>query len=287
MIRFGPSGNSKSFYEQGYSSSVEMPSWLRKMGLNAYEYNCTKGVKVKPKTAAEIGLESQKNDIFLSVHAPYYINMASTDEKKRENSLRYIMESLHAARIMGAKRIVVHPGSCLGMDRKTALDSAEKLLAHALVMAEEEGLSGINICPEVLGKKNQLGTLDEILHMCELDESLIPTIDFAHIHARTCGMLDSTEAFMLVLDRIEEALGMERMRNIHVHFSKIEFSRGGEKRHVTFDDTGYGPEFSHLAKALLKKCAEPVIICESRGVMAEDALKMKRIYEQVSGDVGR
>lgn len=287
MIRFGPSGNSDSFYEQGHSSSVEMPSWLRKMGLDAYEYNCTKGVKIKLKTAAEIGLEATKNDIFLSLHAPYYINMASTDEKKRENSVRYIMESLRAAHAMGAKRVVVHTGSCTGMDRKTALANAVKLLAHVLVRAEEEGLTGISICPEVLGKKNQLGTLDEILHMCELDESLIPTIDFAHIHARTGGMLDSPEAFMVVLERIEEVLGRERMRNIHVHFSRIEFSEGGEKRHKTFDDIEYGPEFSHLAETLLKKCAEPVIICESRGVMAEDALRMKRIYERALEDVER
>jgi deoxyribonuclease-4 len=256
------------------------------MGLDAYEYSCSKGVRIKRETAVEIGREAEKNDIFLSIHAPYYISMASTDEKKRENSIRYIMESLQAARLMGARRIIVHTGSCLEMDRREALAVAEKLLLRVLKISEDNGLSDISICPEVLGKKNQLGTLDEILHMCELDESLIPTIDFAHIHARTGGELDSPETFEKVFDRIEAVLGRDRMKNIHIHFSRIEFTDGGEKRHRTLDEMEYGPEFRHLASILLRKAVEPVIICESRGVMAEDALKMKNIYKHFAEEGG-
>jgi deoxyribonuclease-4 len=157
---------------------------------------------------------------------------------------------------------------------------------RVLKISEDNGLSDISICPEVLGKKNQLGTLDEILHMCELDESLIPTIDFAHIHARTGGELDSPETFEKVFDRIEAVLGRDRMKNIHIHFSRIEFTDGGEKRHRTLDEMEYGPEFRHLASILLRKAVEPVIICESRGVMAEDALKMKNIYKHFAEEGG-
>jgi deoxyribonuclease-4 len=283
MIRFGPSGNSASFYEQGYKSSIPMPAWLRNMGLNAYEYQCNRGVKITQKTANEIGKEARSNDIFLSIHAPYYINMSSVEQEKRDNSKRYILETMQAAQWMGAKRVVVHTGSCSKVSRDWALNTAIGVLKETIREADEMGFSDIAICPEVLGKLNQLGSLEEILEMCSIDERLIPTIDFGHLHARGMGALNSAEDFEKVIDVIENKLGSERMRKLHSHFSRIEFTKGGEKKHWTIDDTQYGPEFEHLAEVLHKKNMEPVIICESRDKMAEDALKLKQIYENVAG----
>lgn len=283
MIRFGPSGNSESFYEQGYKSSVQMPAWLNAIGLNAYEYQCSKGVKVSEAVARNIGEEASKNGIYLSIHAPYYINMASVEEEKRINSKRYIMETLTCAKWMGAKRIVVHTGSYSKVDKKWALDMAIKVMKEVLGEAREKGLDDIVICPEVLGKQNQLGSLEEIIEICKIDERLIPTVDFGHIHARGQGILKSAEDFIDVLEKIEKSLGYDRLKNLHCHFSRIEFTKGGEKKHWTMDDVQFGPEFEHLAKALHIKQMEPVIICESRGNMAEDALKLKKIYED-AGD---
>jgi deoxyribonuclease-4 len=280
MIRFGPSGNSESFYEQGYKSSVQMPVWLKSLGLNAYEYQCSKGVKISEQTARELGSQALQNDIFLSIHAPYYINMASEEPEKRENSKRYIIETMRAASWMGAERIVVHTGSCSKVSREWALNTAIDVLRDTIREADELKLSNISICPEVLGKINQLGSLEEILHMCRLDERLIPTIDFGHLHARGMGCLNCTEDFERVIDTIENQLGYERLKYIHVHFSRIEYTAGGEKRHRTLDDAAYGPEFEQLAEVLFKKNMEPVIICESREHMAEDALKLKEIYEK-------
>ncbi len=283
MIRFGPSGNSESFYEQGYKSSVQMPVWLNAMGLNAYEYQCSKGVKVSEAVARNIGEEASKNGIYLSIHAPYYINMASEEEEKRINSKRYIIETLTCAKWMGAKRIVVHTGSYSKVDKKWALDMAIKVMKEVLEEAREKSLDDIVICPEVLGKQNQLGSLEEIIEICKIDERLIPTVDFGHIHARGLGILNSVEDFIEVLDKIEKNLGYDRLKNLHCHFSRIEFTKGGEKKHWTMDDVQFGPDFEHLAKALHIKQMEPVIICESRGNMAEDALKLKKIYEH-AGD---
>lgn len=283
MIRFGPSGNSESFYDQGYKSSVQMPAWLRKMGLNAYEYQCNRGVKINKKTAEELGQEAVRNDIFLSIHAPYYINMASAEEDKRKNSKRYILESMTVAKWMGAKRVVVHTGSCSSVSRKWALKTAIEVLRETIREADEMGLTDITICPEVLGKINQLGTLEEILEMCMIDERLIPTIDFGHLHARGMGCLNSPEDFEKVIDNIENCLGIERTQKLHVHFSRVEFTTGGEKKHWTIDDIQYGPEFEHLAGILIKKSMEPVIICESRNNMAEDAAKLRDIYINCGG----
>jgi deoxyribonuclease IV len=219
----------------------------------------------------------------LSIHAPYYINMASEENQKRENSKNYILETLQAARWMGAKRIVVHTGSCSGMNREKALEMAICVMKEAICEADAAGYGDISICPEVLGKVNQLGSLEEILEMCKIDERLIPTIDFGHLHARGQGCLTSVQDFMQALDMTENALGYERLRNFHIHFSRIEFTAGGEKKHWTQDDIQFGPEFELLAEALYKKKSEPVIISESRGRMAEDAVKLKCKYQEITG----
>lgn len=285
MIRFGPAGNSDIFYEQGFKSSLQMPAWLKKMGLSAYEYSCSKGVKISAETAAKLGEEARLNDIFLSVHAPYYINLTNEDPAKREKSREYIYETLKAAKWMGAGRIVVHTGAVGKMSRETALNLACSELKQVLDVADASGYEDVSICPEVLGKLNQLGTLEEVLEMCLIDERLVPTVDFGHLHARCNGCFNSAGDFLRVLDKVENKLGYDRMRNMHIHFSRVEYTKGGEKRHWTLADTQYGPEFSHLAEALIAKSAEPVIICESRGTMAEDALAMMNIYQEIAGGV--
>jgi len=282
MIRFGPSGNSKSFYDQGYSSSVQMPAWLKNMGLNAYEYQCSKGVNIGKSKAIEIGEQAKEHDIYMSIHAPYYINLISEDPEKKEKSIQYILQSMEAAVWMYAERVVVHVGSCTGIDRKEALKIAISSMKETIARADDLGLGNISICPETLGKINQFGTLDEILELCLIDERMIPTIDFGHLYARSGGKVNSVDEFAAVLERIEEVLGYERLKKIHAHFSRIEFTSGGEKRHWTLEDIQYGPEFDYLAEAICDKKMEPVIICESRENMAEDALKLKNIYERIA-----
>lgn len=282
MIRFGPSGNSESFYNQGFKSSVDMPKWLNEKGLTAYEYQCSKGVNISEEKAKELGKQAKQYNIFLSIHSPYFISLSSKEEEKRLKSVDYLIDTLKAASWMGAKRVVVHPGSCSGIERKFALKTAMDVMKIVLKNADEQGLGSINICPETMGKLNQLGDLDEVLEMCLLDERLIPTIDFGHLHARGLGALKSTEDFDRILDTIESKLGKERLQNFHCHFSRIEFTvNGGEKKHWTLADTQYGPEFEHFARAVKKRNLNPIIICESRGTMAEDALRMKSIYEEI------
>lgn len=284
MIKFGPSGNSDLFYEQGHKSSTEAPKWLRDMGLDAYEYSCTKGVKIKESTAARIGEEAEKHNIYLSIHAPYYINLANPDREKRNNSMRHIMESLQAARWMGAKRVVFHPGSCSKMDREKALSIAMETLARVIEKADDRGFGDITLCPETLGKHNQLGSLEEVIEICKLDQRLIPTIDFGHVHAYTCGGLKSREDYARVLDAIERGLGPHRLKSVHMHFSRVEYTSKGEKKHWTLEDAQYGPEFEPLAKLLVERGIEGVVICESRGTMAEDALELKQMYCKILGN---
>ncbi len=279
---FGPAGNSVAFYDAGYKSSQQMPAWLHAMGLGAYEYPCNKGVKIGKPAAEKLGAEARANGIRLSVHAPYYISLSSTEAEKRDNSVRYILQTLEAARNMGATRIVVHSGSCSKMSREKALAIATQTLRAAVQAADEAGFGDITICPETMGKLGQLGTLEEVLALCSVDERLLPTLDFGHLNARTMGGIKDKADYAAILDMVANRLGQDRMAVFHAHFSKIEYGAGGEKRHLTFEDTEYGPEFAPLAELIYERNLSPTIICESRDVMAEDALRMQQIYETIA-----
>lgn len=126
MIRFGPAGNSQSFYDAGYKSSVDAPKWLKSIGLSAYEYQCNKGVNISKEKARQIGQEAQKYDILVSIHAPYYINFGSQEEEKLQKSKEYIYECVEVAKEMKAQRIVFHPGSCAKVKRSLAFETAKK-----------------------------------------------------------------------------------------------------------------------------------------------------------------
>lgn len=277
--RFGPAGNSKSFSAMGYKSSLDVPEYLEKMGLDAFEYQCGRGVNIGEQKAQELGRLAAEKNIKLSLHAPYYISMSGIDPEKRLKSIDYILASARAVNQMGGDRIVVHTGSCGKISREEALSLACDTMKKALSALRENGLGHIHICPETMGKLNQLGTLEEVLALCRLDEQLIPCIDFGHLNARTLGGLRTFEDFKKIFDEIENALGIERLRSYHAHFSKIEYSDGGEKRHLTFADTVFGPDFEPVIELTLKKNCSPTIICESDGTQAEDAKTMKNAYE--------
>jgi deoxyribonuclease-4 len=282
--KFGPSGNSAIFYEQGYKSSTQAPKWLCEMGLDAYEYQCNKGVKISKERAEELGKEAEKYNIQLSIHSPYYINLSSVEEEKRTNSVNYIIETLKAAKNMGAKRIVVHSGSCAKIDRGYALGLAKGTLKTALEQAKALGLGDIHICPETMGKLNQLGTLEEVMELCKLDDNMLPTIDFGHVHARGLGCLKTMPDFEKIFDTIENSLGRDRLSIFHSHYSRIEYTNAGEKKHWCYSNTEYGPEFEPIAELICKKNISPTIICESRDTMADDSVKLKAIYNKFLGE---
>ena len=193
--KFGPAGNSNSFFEMGYKGSLQVPEYVERMGLDAFEYQCGRGVNIGEDKARELGKLAQEKNITLSLHAPYYISMSSVEEEKRLNSINYIMASAHAVDFMGGNRIVVHTGSCGKISRETALELAIDTMKKALATLDDAGLGHIHICPETMGKVNQLGTLTEVLELCKVDERLIPCIDFGHLNARDLGILKSYDDF--------------------------------------------------------------------------------------------
>lgn len=283
--RFGPGGNSEEFARCGYKSTVDAPKFLFEKGLDAYEVECGRGVNMREETALKLAKTAKQYDIALSIHAPYYISLASIEEQKRLNSVKYILSSAKLARLIGANRIVVHPGGLNKMTREESTAMAKETLRLAIDTLDQEGLSDIIICPETMGKINQLGDLDEIMEFCLLDDRMIPCIDFGHLNARTLGGLATADHYGAILDTIENKLGHERMANIHAHFSKIEYSKGGEVRHLTFSDTQFGPDYEPLLDLVARRMDSPVFICESAGTQSEDAFEMKQYYTKCLKEV--
>ncbi len=278
---FGPGGNAEAFYESGGKSTRQAPAWVRSMGLTAYEYEAGKGVGASDAALREIGDAARSADIYMSFHAPYFISLSGTNPETRMNSIGYIEQSARAADLIGADIIVIHCGSCAKISRGEAMELATDTLRRAIETVEYRNVRfGI----ETMGKKNQLGTLEEVIALCKIDPRLVPVVDFGHLNARECGgVFRAADDFRYVFDKIGIELGDDVARNLHCHFSKIEWTDAGEKKHLTFADTTYGPDFMPLAEAIARERLTPTIICESAGTQAHDALAIKQAYERLRG----
>lgn len=278
---FGTGGNSDSFYASGKKSTVQAPEWVKAFGLDAYEFEAGNGLNAGDETLRKIGDAAREHGILMSFHTPYFISLSGTDPEKRLKSIDYISRSLHASELLGADTIVIHAGSAAKITREEAMRLASDTLEKNL---EVNGQTNIRMGIETMGKINQLGTLDEVIELCKISPKYHPVVDFGHLNARNVGnAFPSVDSYREVFDKIANALGDEYAYNLHCHFSKIEYTQAGEKRHLTFADTLYGPDFEPLAEAIIKEGVAPRIISESDGTQAEDALAMKRMWEKARG----
>jgi len=281
MTKFGPSGNGDLFYDQGFKSSIDAPSWLKNRGLNAYEYSFSRGFNISEFLASSLGKKCIENGVEISVHAPYYINLANPDEAMIEKSFNYIITSLKYLKIMGGKRLVFHPGTCGKMSRDEAFLLLKSNMIKLKELIEKEGFTDFIICPETMGKSMQLGTYQEVAEICKIAPFFVPALDFGHINCILQGKLKTQKDFDEIFKYLISEIGEEKTKKVHIHFSKIMYGDKGEIKHLTFEDDEYGPEFEPLAKSLKKYEIEPFVICESRGTQAEDANAMKEIFENI------
>ena len=270
---FGPGGNSESFYAEGNKATLQAPEWVKLKGLDAYEFEAGNGLKAGAETLRKIGEEAKKHGVLMPYHTPYYISLSGVDPEKRLKSIEYITQSLRASELLGADTIVIHAGSAAKISREEAMALASDTLVKNL---EVNGDTEIRMGIETMGKINQLGTLDEVIELCKISPKYHPVVDFGHLNARNVGnYFTDCDSYRAVFDKIANALGDEYAYNLHCHFSKIEYTGAGEKRHLTFEDVTFGPSFEPLAEAIIKENVAPRIICESDGTQAEDAIYMK------------
>ncbi|MBQ3934856.1 MAG: TIM barrel protein [Clostridia bacterium] len=273
---FGPGGNSVSFQKK-YKSTVDAPRFVKECGLDCYEYEAGQGIAASPDTLMQIGLNAKSLGVRLSFHTPYFISLSSVEPEKRIKSIDYLYDSANACRLLGANVMVVHTGSAAKISREQAMAFASDTLRMADRMLEENGFE-VKLGLETMGKLNQLGTLDEVLELCAISPRFVPVVDFGHMNARERGLFRNEDDYKLVFDRISKALGGEFADRLHCHFSKIEYTEKGEKRHLTLEDTVFGPDYEPLMDAIAHLGVSPTIISESAGTQSEDAKTMKERY---------
>ena len=281
MIKFGPAGNCKTFYDAGFKKTLEAPKWLNERGLTAYEYSFGKGFTLPDDTAVMIGEEMKKYGIDISIHAPYYINFSTPTDEMAEKSYNYVLESLRKLRLVGGNRLVVHPASQGKMSRDEAVALCKRRLEILKDKIIDAGYGDMYICLETMGKSMQIGTYEEILDFCTIYDRYIPTFDFGHINALTQGTLKTKEDYQKIIDRSIEVIGLDRTKLAHIHFSKIEYGAKGEIKHLTLEDEIYGPEFYPLAEVLKEYDMQSNIICESKEYQGRDAVILKDIYQSI------
>ncbi len=273
-VIFGPAGKPKEYKGRAY----EACGYLNERRLFAYEYQSTHGLRIKEENAKKLKKDSELNRVTVSMHCPYYINLCSKDPKKIENSIESLFNCARIGEYMGAYRLVFHPGYYSGRTPEKSLGIGKEACKKLINKCEEEGLEDFTFAPETTGKKSQLGQLDEIINICESFEHFEPTIDFAHVHARDCGILNKKEDYNFIFSKLEDHLNIERL---HCHFTTIEYTDKGERKHHTLDENDeYGPNIEDLLSNIIDNGWNANIICETPKLDL-DAIKMRELYESL------
>jgi deoxyribonuclease-4 len=280
--RFGPAGIPPIFRILG-AQSFDVPRLLREEGLDAFEYQAVRwGQKpqMKQEDAERLGVEARKNDVLLSMHGSYYVNLSGKKEVVAA-SKRRIVACAEAARWMGAYVVVFHMGFYGRFEKSYAFRSCVNALKDIVATMNNLGIRNVKLGPETMGRVFQVGSLDEILTICEEVEQTQLVIDWSHLHARHQGRFRKAEDFRAVVEEVERRLGTEVARDMHCHFSKIEYTDKGERRHHVLDEARYGPDFEMLAEVIAEFNMRPVVICETP-ILDVDAMKMRDILRKVT-----
>jgi deoxyribonuclease IV len=273
QVRFGPAGRPLR-----YSGVTELAcDYIREIGLDAYEYQATYGVKIKKQAALRLKDNSQKNRVLVSMHAPYYINLSSNKEDVVERSIERLVQSARAAEWMGAYRIVFHPGFYTKYTPSQAMDRCQNAIDDLGEQLASYGIEEYIFAPETTGKKSQLGSLDEIIKICQNNDKFAPTVDFAHLYARSVGGIKNQSDYSHIFSKLEDQLDMNKL---HCHFTSIEYTDKGEKKHHTLLEKKYGPPLEPLLKEIIERGWEITLICETP-FRDQDALLMQEDYRKI------
>lgn len=272
-FRFGTVGSPLSTPKKP-GGSVGAILRLKELGLDALELGWVRLVRVTEETCAAIRLAAAEQDVLVSIHAPYYINLNATDEEW-VNSRKRLMDAAFYGSLAGATDIIFHPGSYFGKSSDDVLPIAIQRLHGCL---EELTSSGIHVTlrPETMGKSAMLGSLEDTLAMAKSLPGVEPCIDFAHLHARPGdGSINTYGEFSHILELYGKTLGEKSLNHLHIHLSGIQYGEKGEKEHLPLKESDLN--LADLFKALSAFHCHGRILCESP-IMEDDALYMKSLW---------
>ena len=257
------------------TSSISGIKRIRELGLDCMELEFVQGVRMGEKGARNVLEAAGRENVALSVHAPYYINLNSYEEEKLKASLERIYQAARIGSLCGANSIVLHAAFYQKSSKRETYESVSKALRELTGQLRDEGIPAI-LRPETMGKRTQFGTLEEVLALSAEIEGVMPCLDFCHMHARE-GKENSYSEFTKILSRVEETLGKEGLSNMHMHISGVEYSRNGERKHLNLKDSDFN--YPELIKVLKEFKTGGRVILESP-VLEQDALMLRRIYNE-------
>ena len=278
--RFGTAGFPPNFFldkKNGGSNRDKIFSWLKSKNLDALELQCTYGIRMSEEQAIRYRKLAEENNIYLSMHAPYYVCLASQRDEVKERSKQEIIKAFKLAEILGVTRIIFHPGGGYGKSENARGNGIKSIINALNSIKSEINTSKIRVYPEIGGKVNTLGSLDEIIEICKKVSYARPCIDIAHLHAREIGSLTSEDSIIKVLKKIEKELGREILEETHFHMYPVDYTDKGEKVHKMFTED-YHPRAENFISAIKKMNLNPVVICEAHNTQDEGAMLMKGLY---------
>jgi deoxyribonuclease-4 len=270
---FGTAGVPRSTKASNSVAGIER---VRELGLDCMELEFVQGVRMSEKGAENVLEASRRENVALSVHAPYYINLNSSEEEKIKASMERIYQAARIGSLCGAESIVLHAAFYQKNSKEAVYEKVSKALRELAGQFRAEGIPAV-LRPETMGKRTQFGTLEEVLALSEEIEGVMPCLDFSHMHARE-GKENSYPEFMAVLSKVEASLGKEGLANMHMHVSGIEYDRNGEKKHLILRESDFN--YPELLKALKEFGVKGLVICESP-IMEDDALLLKKTYMEL------
>jgi len=259
------------------STTAEGISAVKKLGLGAMELEFVRSVNISKTKAPEVKESAEKNNVVLTCHAPYYINLNSLEKVKLKASKYRILNSARIANLCGAWSVCFHPGFYQKSTKEEAFERVRKSVKELSQILKKEK-NGIWLRLENTSKIFQFGNFDEVLKLSQEFDNVMPTIDFAHLHARSNGEYNTYKEFSGVLEKIENKLGKKGLENMHMHITGIAYGEKGEKHHLNLKESDF--KYRDLIKALKDYKVKGVAISESPNI-EEDALLVKKIYDKL------
>ncbi|NJE77169.1 deoxyribonuclease IV [Thermococcus sp. ES12] len=273
-LRFGTAGIPLSTPKR---STIDGIIHVRNLGLDAMELEFVRGVNLKPELAKKIKYVAKKHDVLLTAHAPYYINLNAAEKAKVEASKKRIIQSAERLYDAGGWSVVFHAGYYLKQDPAKVYERIKGKIKDIVSTLQDRGIE-VWIRPELTGKPTQFGDLKELVRLSEELEMVLPTIDFAHAHARNKGKCNTVEEWREMLSFMEDRLGREALDNMHIHISGINYTAKGERNHLNLRESDMNWE--DLLRVLKEFRVKGVVISESPNIEG-DALLMKKKYEEI------
>lgn len=250
---------------------------VRELNLDAMEIEFVRGVFMKKELAIKVNQVRKELGLELTCHAPYYINLNAKEKAKYEASINRILDSAKILYFAGGKSVTFHAAYYMNETKSNVYNKVKAALKEVERKLDEEGIN-VMIRPELTGKPTQFGDLDELIKISQELEHVLPCIDFAHLHARSLGRYNSYQEFTEVLRKLEEGLGKEILKNMHIHVSGIAYNEKGEKHHLNLEESDF--KYEELLKSFKDYKVRGIVISESPNIEG-DAMLMKKFWEQI------